>query len=547
MKKIIAIIVLAFSLNIQAQNWEWVKLIQPNDNKSYMGAVVGSNGKVYTAGNFNTSINFGNSQSLSGNWDGFAAQFDTAGLCQWAQRIYVTTQGCGCTVQGNHSYAQVVTDNSGNAIVYGAFCGCGATFGSGITSANSGYNLFLAKYNSSGVCQWVKTKPGSFNPSTGQTDDQIYAVTIDASDNIYIDMGSLATNTTFCGLTFATAGEYLFKVNSSGVGIWEKQISTTTAGYGTTQLKYFNKRVYSCVQFVGTVALGTNTVTSQGSTDVAVLKMDTAGNVLASTACQSTGTDQSLSIATSNNRIVLLTSTDANSVTIGTHTLNTNGSKDKTFLVAYDTTSLTVQNYTNTAHDSLGSGSGLYGDIKGNLYITVNNSAATGFGNIGSIAAGRHVIRMDNTLTNYWYTQSVSTCVAPDTLGNIFIVDGFNISASYGSSLSETSSGHGITLGKIHNAWSTGMGGIRMASTNSMQVYPNPSTGLFNLQLGTNIKNNNAKITLYDISGRLIADNIPFTKQDENTLQIDLTKYVEGSYIIKAEVDNVLYSAKLER
>ena len=134
----------------------------------------------------------------------------------------------------------------------------------------------------------------------------------------------------------------------------------------------------------------------------------------------------------------------------------------------------------------------------------------------------------------------------PDTLGNIYILDAFTTSANYGSSLSETAA-NGITLGKIHNAWSTGTGGARMAQTNTMQVYPNPSGGLFNLQLGTNVKHNNAKITLYDISGRLIADNIPFTKQDENTLQIDLTKYVEGSYIIKAEVDNVLYSAKLER
>src|SRR6185437_9755057 len=107
-----------------------------------------------------------------------------------------------------------------NVIVYGGYCGCSEEFG-GISSNWPGYNLFLAKYSPAGVCQWVQTKPGSWNSSTGQTDDQIYTVTIDASDNIYVSMENDATNTTFCGLNFATAGDYLFKVNSSGNGIWK--------------------------------------------------------------------------------------------------------------------------------------------------------------------------------------------------------------------------------------------------------------------------------------------------------------------------------------
>jgi hypothetical protein len=549
LKKIFITTLILIASITKAQNWEWVKLIQPNDNKSYMLGMADLNGNVYGGGFFNQSINLGNSQALNGNWDGFISKFDTAGLCQWAQKIYVTTQGCGCTVNGNRSSAYVAGfDNSGNVIVYGGFCGCNEAFGSGITASVTGYNIFIAKYNSSGVCQWVKTKPGSFNSSTGDTYDAIYAVTIDKSDNIYLSMFNYATSTTFCGLNFTTQNNYLVKVNTNGVGIWSKQISSGSGanGYGVPNIQYYNKRMYASIQFNGTATLGTNTVTSQGSTDVAVLKMDTAGNVLASSVCKTTGTDVALGLATSKNRIVLMAQSGANTITVGTNTLNTNGSKDKTFLVAYDTTSLTVQTYTNTANDSLGTGTNVYSDFKGNLYVTATNSGTTGYGNLSSVGAGRHVIRMDNTLTNYWYSQNVRNSVMPDTLGNIYILDAFTTSANYGSSLSETAA-NGITLGKIHNAWSTGTGGARMAQTNTMQVYPNPSGGLFNLQLGTNVKHNNAKITLYDISGRLIADNIPFTKQDENTLQIDLTKYVEGSYIIKAEVDNVLYSAKLER
>jgi len=143
--------------------------------------------------------------------------------------------------------------------------------------------------------------------------------------------------------------------------------------------------------------------------------------------------------------------------------------------------------------------------------------------------------------------ESVGSCVAPDTLGNIYILDAFTTSANYGSSLSETTT-NGTTLGKIHNARLTGIDEGRMAAqTNNLSIYPNPSNSIFNLKLSTNIKNNNAKITLYDLNGRLVSDNIAFTKQDENTLQINLSTFAEGNYIVKAEVDNVLYSAKLER
>src|ERR1700757_2780252 len=552
MKKIITLIIFIISVNAFSQNWEWVKLIQPFDNLTGMGIMVSPHdGHVYSSGGFNQSIDFGNSHTLSGNHDGYLAQFDTAGLCQWANRIYVTTQGCGCTMQGNTSGSGInAFDSGGNLIVAGTFCGCGATFGSGITSSSSGYNIFIAKYSPAGVCLWVQTKPGSFNSSTGQTFDAIQALTIDASDNIYVSIYNYAAGTTFCGLSFANQGIILAKINSSGNGLWYKYtglFSSSNNLVNIFNLQASKNRIYAGGIFFNTSAIGTNTFTASGYNDAFISMMDTSGNVLRSSQISGSGSETVTSLAVSGNRAIILANTDNNAVTIGTHTLNTNGSKDKTFLVAYDTTSLTVQNYTNTAHDSLGSGTGLYADLKGNMYLLANNSAATGFGNIGSIAAGRHVIRMDNTLTNHWYTQSVGTWVAPDTLGNIYILDGFTSSASYGSSLSETSSGYGITLGKIHNAISLGSGGFRMAQTNTMQVYPNPSGGLFNLQLGTNVKHNNAKITLYDLNGRVIADNIPFTKQDENTLQIDLTKYVEGSYIIKAEVDNVLYSAKLER
>ncbi len=245
-----------------------------------------------------------------------------------------------------------------------------------------------------------------------------------------------------------------------------------------------------------------------------------------------------------NNKVILLSQTTSSSIVAGTYTLNTSSSKDKTFLVSLDT-SLNVLNARNTANDSLGSGSGLYNDKWGGIYLTTNSYGTTGFGNLNNVSAGRSIIKMDASLNCFWYLQNVSTCVAPDTLGNVYIVDGFNVSATYGPFTVNTA-GHGKTLGKIQNTL-TPIGGPAGKQTNNMQVYPNPSAGLFNLKLANAIKNNNGiKIILYDVNGKLV-DNIPFIKNDETTLQINLSSYAQGNYIIKAEVDGILYSSKLER
>ncbi len=547
MKKILITIALLTNVILSySQNWEWVKLIQPNDNKSYMTGMADLYGNVYGAGFFNQSINLGNSQSISGNWDGFLSKFDTSGACQWAQHIYVTTQGCGCTTEGNRSSAQVAGfDSQGNVIVTGWFCGCGAAFGSGITSNYPGYALFLAKYSPSGQCLWVQTKASSMNTSTGQTDDFFNALTIDKQDNIYISMFNFANSVTFCGLNFANQGEYFFKVNTNGGGIWNKQIATTTSGYSIMQMEYFNKRIFATSQYTGVCSFGTTTLTAQGSLDVAATKMDTAGNVLAAADIgSSSGQTSALSLAISNNRVVLLSQSGSSSIIVGTYTLNTGSGMDNTFLVAYDTTNLSVQTARNTANNSNGSGTGLYNDNKGNMYLLAYNNTTTGFGNISNVPIGKHIIKMDATLYNYWHLENTNTCVAPDTLGNLYTIDNFSGSDTYGS-FTETAT-NGITLGKITNAYTTGIQN-RTAQTNNMQVYPNPSSSLFNLMLSTTILNNNSvTVSLYDVTGRLL-NNIPYTQPDESTLQINLTNYAEGNYLIKVQVDGVLYSAKLER
>lgn len=532
MKKILSILTIFTSTLSIAQNWEWAKLNTPADASSGMNIMTGPDGKVYGAGNFHLSLSLTNSVTLGGLHPAFVAKFDTAGLCQWAQQINVTN-GCGCT-NGSAGAKVVGFDSGGNIIVAGFYCGCSADFGNGVTTTDWDYVMYVAKFNSSGQCQWAKTKPST-------NSDILFDVTIDAQDNIYMSFDNFANGVTFCGLSF-NSGAYVIKINSSGNGIWKKLTGTTT-GYGITSLKYDKNRLYCSGAFGGTATIGTNTYTASGSNDAFVAVMDTAGTILKSSRLNAAGNESPSGLCMiGNTKFCFLAQTTGSSVTVGSYTVNTGTGKDKSFLISYDT-ALNVINARTTATDSLGQGNQIYSDKFGHIYVLAGNYGTTGFGNLTSVPAGSHIISMDYNLHNYWRLESVNGCVAPDTLGNIYIVDIFTTSQTYGSTtLSAT---NGITLGKIRNAFS-GLGG-RMAQNNSISVYPNPSEGLFNLRMGTIIKHKQSiNISLWDINGKLI-ENVPFTQVDDFTLQVNLESYAKGLYMIKAQIDGVFYSAKLEK
>jgi hypothetical protein len=72
-----------------------------------------------------------------------------------------------------------------------------------------------------------------------------------------------------------------------------------------------------------------------------------------------------------------------------------------------------------------------------------------------------------------------------------------------------------------------------------MNVFPNPSTGIWNI---TNIEDN-ANYQLLDASGRIIQSN-PGTNLDGH-LKLDLRDYPAGLYFLKVRTDDGVKSFKL--
>jgi hypothetical protein len=76
----------------------------------------------------------------------------------------------------------------------------------------------------------------------------------------------------------------------------------------------------------------------------------------------------------------------------------------------------------------------------------------------------------------------------------------------------------------------------------SFNLYPNPSTGLLNIDFDKKYSNKNITLKVYDINNRLVYKNKDlFIKKK----QIDLSWLENGIYFFKLELDDVIYQQKI--
>jgi cysteine-rich repeat protein len=118
---------------------QWVRQLGTSATDYGRGVGTDSNGNVYVTGN---TIGTFSGQSSAGVSDTFLAKYSSSGALQWT-RQFGTSQG--------DSGLAVSVDASGNAHV------TGYTLGAFPSYSNAGlYDVFAAKYNSSGTLQWTR-------------------------------------------------------------------------------------------------------------------------------------------------------------------------------------------------------------------------------------------------------------------------------------------------------------------------------------------------------------------------------------------------------
>jgi len=150
---------------------------------------------------------------------------------EWAQSPVL---GSGTSTDNAQS---VAVDSSGNVYVAGTFSSTTLSFGGASNDVNltnrGGDDLFVVKYNSSGVAQWAQ---GAVSGS-GSANDWGRGVAVDTSGNVYVTGFFVSSTLGFGGasndinLTMRGAADFfVVKYNSSGVAQWAKN---PVSGSGT--------------------------------------------------------------------------------------------------------------------------------------------------------------------------------------------------------------------------------------------------------------------------------------------------------------------------
>jgi hypothetical protein len=301
---------------------------------------------VYLDGYFGGQIAFGPTALTSvGSRDGFAAKLDASGHVQWATRwsngvndypqsVAVDASGNVFAAEYTQTFASVrkfssvgtqlwvdqfgsttgntlafgvAADASGNAYVCGSFTGA-VDFdpGSATYSVNGGaasQNGFVLKLTSAGAFGWVSPfvgqTSGSTTGSSGCND-----LAIDSSGNIVVGggyQGAVNFNprngkATILPSTSNGSG-FVTKLSSTGALIWAKQVGTSDAVEALTLDASGSIYVTGILQGTSTFAGISTTLTSNGSTDVIVAKLDASGNLAWAIAFGGAGMDWGEGIA----------------------------------------------------------------------------------------------------------------------------------------------------------------------------------------------------------------------------------------------------------
>ncbi|RFS17081.1 hypothetical protein [Emticicia sp. C21] len=191
---------------------------------------------------------------------------------------------------GGSSPNGMATDAVGNIYITGYFSG-NATFDN-ISKTALGYDdIFIAKYNKNGKVLWVQTAGGT-------SEEHGRDIALDENGNLYIT-GSFNGTTTFGSTNKTSAGGtdiFIAKYDTSGAFKWVRTFGSTGNDVGNSITVYNNTNIYTAGYFNGEVNFEESPSTSNGGSDIFLLKCTPAGNSVWVQTAGGSGNDQALDV-----------------------------------------------------------------------------------------------------------------------------------------------------------------------------------------------------------------------------------------------------------
>ncbi len=557
----------------QSPTFQWAKKIGGLGSDYGQSIAVDASGNVYTTGAFAETVDFDPGPgtvnlTAPGGSSMFISKLNPLGSLIWAKSI---GPGSGSLSASGYS---IIIDITGNVYTTGYFQGT-TDFDPGpgifnLTTAGFNDDIFISKLDSSGNFIWAKSIGGS------SYDDGL-SISIDSASNVYtsgyfegtadFDPGAGIYNLTPMGFRDI----FISKLDSSGNFVWAKSMGGTGSsfdnGWSITTSAYGN--IYITGAFQSTVDFDPGAeminLTSAGSADIFILKLDASGNFIWVKQIGGTSNDVGLSIKLDGSDNIYTTGQFTDIVDFdpntGTFYLTpaASGSTD-VFISKIDSSGNFIW-AKSIGGPTVDGGYSIALDSYNNVYTTGFFKGTADFdpgsGVVNLIATGPQDIFISqlDSLGNFVWARNmggsgaynIGNSIAIDTANNVYTTGAFSGTTDFDqdTGVFNISSGGGTSYDIfVHKMSQTPLGIAEYHPENNVILYPNPSSNHFFLEYDlSEIKE--ARFIVYDITGKILFEKVLIGgKHTEEITDLQLTSGIYLYRIITSD-NTILKQSKL--
>jgi len=279
------------------------------------GIAASRSGDVYVTGRFNHSVSFGSTTLTSaGGNDIFVAKLNSQGNVLWAKRAGGTADDVGTSI---------TVGSDGACYVTGNFLGT-ASFDAFTLTSGGDADIFVAKYDATGVAQWVRQ-------GAGPRWESGYSIGLDDGGNCFVT-GERDGPTTFGGTTLPIDGGwemFLAKYDTAGQFQWvQRQAGSTYGGAAMGLCTDSGGNTYVAGCFGLTASFNGVAVTSVGLEDAFLAKYNGSGQLQWLQRAGGSALDRAWGIAADTLGNLYVSGEFQNSATFGSNTVSSQGGED---------------------------------------------------------------------------------------------------------------------------------------------------------------------------------------------------------------------------
>jgi hypothetical protein len=529
-RSVLILIMFCLSLGVAfSQGYQWGKRIGSYGIDFGYATTMDPSGNVIMAGQFEFNGYFDGFNNVNlvckGQHDAFVAKYNPQGILQWVK---------GAGGKGGDNARAVCTDAVGNIYITGEMEDTMWFDNISLIAAGSN-DIYIAKYNPSGVVQWA-VRAGGYSGDRGR------GIVVDGAGMVYIT-GEYRSTATFGSITVGpAAGTYkdyfVAKYNPAAGWEWVRTGASSVDDQGQAICLDNNGNVYTTGYFGPNASFGsTNLNTTNGTGfDLFVAKYTTAGSPVWIQRAGGQWDDYGAGmIYSAADQRLYVTGEYRGTADFGTITSTELGWGD-IFLAAYDPAGGVLWLKTAGGSGATDYAKAIALDGTSNIYITgaVGKSTMFDATALTTDTSDVFIASYNSSGSLRWVTTASGS--GPEDRGNGIAVNGTeiyvigNYNENGGTPTAEMVVGNTHLMGMSHEdayilRYSQTIAGIQETPFTDITFYPNPANELLTI--------------VPDVSGELLIENEIGEIVYENTVTanvqelVDVSSFAHGMYFVR--------------